>query len=171
MCCPHARARVSDEILFKFFAQLKQVRHFISFPPPAPWILHVHPLSQMFAPVRVVATIILIASMGLVFVGAFVLGNPVRILDVPAKLHVLGLTLFSAAVYKYVPDLFVKPRTPTDPPDYSLRNHRVSGVHLVRIPLTVDLWNHVSNRPPPFRYCLSYIPYARTGVLKMIGLG
>jgi len=62
----------------------------------------------MFAPVRVVATIILIASMGLVFVGAFVLGNPVRILDLPAKLHVLGLTLFAAAVYKYVPDLFVK---------------------------------------------------------------
>jgi hypothetical protein len=61
----------------------------------------------MFAPVRVVATIILIASMGLVFVGAFVLGNAVRILVWPTKENVLELMLFPAAVYKYVPDLFV----------------------------------------------------------------
>jgi hypothetical protein len=81
-------------------------RYAISFPPP-PWILHVHLPSQMFAPVRVVATIILIASMGLVFVGAFVLGNAVRNLVWPTKENVLELMLFPAAVYKYVPDLFV----------------------------------------------------------------
>lgn len=34
-----------------------------------------HP--QMFAPVRVVATIVFLGSIGLVFVGAFVLGNDV----------------------------------------------------------------------------------------------
>lgn len=32
----------------------------------------------MFAPVRVVATIVFLGSIGLVFVGAFVLGNDVR---------------------------------------------------------------------------------------------
>lgn len=61
----------------------------------------------MFAPVRIVATIILFASMGLVFVGAFVLGNAVRILDLTTKEDVLGLTLFPAAVYRYFPVLFV----------------------------------------------------------------
>jgi hypothetical protein len=61
----------------------------------------------MFAPVRIVATIILFVAMGLVFVGAFVLGNPVRVLVWPAKEDVLGLTLFPAAVYKYVPGLLV----------------------------------------------------------------
>ena len=60
----------------------------------------------MFAPVRIVATIILIVSMGLVFVGAFVLGNAVRILVLPTREDVLGLTLFPAAVYKYVPNQF-----------------------------------------------------------------
>ena len=45
--------------------------------------------------------------MGLVFVGAFVLGNAVRILDLPTKEDVLGLTLFPAAVYRYFPVLFV----------------------------------------------------------------
>ena len=60
----------------------------------------------MFAPVRIVATIILIVSMGLVFVGAFVLGNAVRILVLHTKEDVLGLMLFPAAVYKYVPDHF-----------------------------------------------------------------
>lgn len=33
---------------------------------------------QMFKPVRVVATIVFLASIGLVFVGAFVLKNDVR---------------------------------------------------------------------------------------------
>jgi len=69
--------------------------------------LHVHLPSQMFAPIRIVATIILLASMGLVFVGAFVLGNPVCILVLPAKEGVLGLMLFPAALYRYVSDLFV----------------------------------------------------------------
>ena len=45
--------------------------------------------------------------MGLVFVGAFVLGNAVRVLILPTKEDALGLTLFPAAVYRYVPDLFV----------------------------------------------------------------
>jgi hypothetical protein len=35
----------------------------------------------MFKPVRVVATIVFLASIGLVFVGAFVLGNAVGILS------------------------------------------------------------------------------------------
>ena len=61
----------------------------------------------MFAPVRIVATIILLASMGLVFVGAFVLGNAVCIPDLPAKEDVVGLMLFPGAVYRYVTDLFV----------------------------------------------------------------
>lgn len=60
--------------------------------------LHVHLPPQMFAPVRIVATIILFVSMGLVFVGAFVLGNAVRILVLS---DVLGLTLFLAAMYRY----------------------------------------------------------------------
>ena len=67
--------------------------------------LRIHLPSQMFAPVRIVATIILIVSMGLVFVGAFVLGNAVRILVLPTE-DILGLMLFPAAVYKYVPDHF-----------------------------------------------------------------
>ena len=37
--------------------------------------------------------------------------------------------------------------------------------------LSLNLRNNVYNKPPPFRYCLSYIPYARAGVRKMIGLG
>ena len=61
----------------------------------------------MFAPVRIVATIILIASMGLVFVGAFVLGNAVRIPEFTTKEDVLELMLFPGAVYKYVTDLLL----------------------------------------------------------------
>lgn len=68
---------------------------------------HVYLLSQMFKPVRIVATIVLIVSMGLVFVGAFVLGNAVSILIPPVKEDVLGLTSFPAGVYKYVPVLLV----------------------------------------------------------------
>lgn len=34
-------------------------------------------LAQMFKPVRVVATIVFLASIGLVFVGAFVIGNDI----------------------------------------------------------------------------------------------
>jgi cell division protein FtsX len=59
----------------------------------------------MFAPVRIIATIVLFASMGLVFVGAFVLGNAVRIHVLHANETPLGLMLFPAAVYKYVPAL------------------------------------------------------------------
>lgn len=61
----------------------------------------------MFKPVRVVATIILIVSMGLVFVGAFVLGNPVSILVSPAKEDDLELMRFPADLYKYVPVLLI----------------------------------------------------------------
>lgn len=45
--------------------------------------------------------------MGLVFVGAFVLGNAVRILVLHARDDILRLMLVLAAVYKYVPALFV----------------------------------------------------------------
>jgi len=69
-------------------------------------------LKEMFAPVRIVATIILLASMGLVFVGAFVLGNP--------------LLCIIFVIIEYL----------------------------------AYTW-----------YCLSYIPYARAAVLKMIGKG
>lgn len=61
----------------------------------------------MFKPVRVVATIVLIASMGLVFVGAFVLGNAVSILVSPAKEDVLGLMRFPGTVFKFVPVLLL----------------------------------------------------------------
>jgi len=69
-------------------------------------------LKQMFAPVRIVATIILVVAMGLVFVGAFVLGNP--------------LLCIIFVVIEYL----------------------------------AYTW-----------YCLSYIPYARAAILKMIGMG
>jgi len=69
-------------------------------------------LKQMFAPVRIVATIILFVSMGLVFVGAFVLSN--------------ALLCIVFVIIEYL----------------------------------AYTW-----------YCLSYIPYARAAVLKMIGRG
>ncbi|KAF7322555.1 ER-Golgi vesicle protein transport Sft2 [Mycena chlorophos] len=69
-------------------------------------------LKLMFKPVRVVATIVFLASIGLVFVGAFVLGNEILCLI------------------------------------------------LVIIEFLAYTW-----------YSLSYIPYARTGVKRMIGFG
>lgn len=123
----------------------------------------------MFAPVRIVATIILLASMGLVFVGAFVLGNAVRIPDLPAKEDVLGLMLFPGVVYRYVTDLFVGlPRI--------LIYSTIVFVIIEYLAYTwyillFDLRNNISDKPPPFRYCLSYIPYARAAVTKMIGFG
>jgi len=69
-------------------------------------------LRQMFAPVRIIATIVLFASMGLVFVGAFVLGN--------------ALLCIIFVIIEYL----------------------------------AYTW-----------YCLSYIPYARTAVLKFLHLG
>jgi len=67
-------------------------------------------VKQMFKPVRVAATLVFIASIGLVFVGAFVIGNGIMCL-VFAFIEYLAYT-----------------------------------------------W-----------YCLSYIPYARTAVLKTVG--
>lgn len=58
----------------------------------------------MFKPVRVVATIVLIASMGLVFVGAFVLGNAVSIL---VSRMSLGLMPFPGTVFRFVPVLLL----------------------------------------------------------------
>ncbi|KAF9532341.1 SFT2-domain-containing protein [Crepidotus variabilis] len=69
-------------------------------------------LKMMFKPIRVVATVILIASIGLVFVGAFVLNNGVLCL-----------------IFVFVEFL-------------------------------AYTW-----------YTLSYIPYARTGIKRMIGFG
>jgi len=68
-------------------------------------------LKLMFKPVRVVATIVFIASIGLVFVGAFVIGS-----DLLCLIFVI-------------------------------------------IEFLAYTW-----------YTLSYIPYARTGILKMIGM-
>jgi len=69
-------------------------------------------IKQMFKPVRVIATLVFIATIGLVFVGAFVIGNDILCLV------------------------------------------------FVIIEYLAYTW-----------YCLSYIPYARTAILKTIGLG
>lgn len=45
----------------------------------------------MFKPVRVVATVVLIASIGLVFVGAFVLRNGVRMVIEPSRMAFVDL--------------------------------------------------------------------------------
>ena len=146
MCSPHARARVSDVILFKFFAQLKQVRHFISFPPPYGFCMFTYPLRcshpfelwlRSYSLHQWVWSLLEPSSWGIRYV----------YMICPQKRMSLDLRSFQLLCISMSLIVFVKPRTPTDPPDYSLRNHRVSGVHLVRIPLTVDLWNHVSNRP------------------------
>jgi len=68
-------------------------------------------LKQMFKPVRIIATIVFLASIALVFVGAFVIGN------------------------------------------------EVLCIVFVIIEYLAYTW-----------YCLSYIPYARSAVLRVVGL-
>lgn len=57
---------------------------------------------QMFKPVRVVATIVLIASIGLVFVGAFVLRNGVRVVIHPPRVALLICAKFLRRFYASV---------------------------------------------------------------------
>jgi hypothetical protein len=81
----------------------------------------------MFKPIRVVATIILFASIGLVFVGAFVLGSELLCISM-CHPTILMLLLISFTVF-------------------------------VIIEYLAYTW-----------YTLSYIPYARSAVLKVFGM-
>lgn len=98
----------------------------------------------MFKPVRVIATVVFLASIALVFVGAFVIRNEVR----PC------------------PSLVSLSHWPFDRSYASVRPvHRVSPLSLpfpvfVVVEYLAYTW-----------YCLSYIPYARSAVLKVVGLG
>jgi len=102
----------------------------------------------MFKPVRVVATIILIGSIGMVLVGAFVLRIAVRIsvaLYISIHLRIVsnGLQILCLG------ELF--------PLSNNSNGYNCSPV-LVFVEFLAYGW-----------YTLSYIPYARDAVKKMIG--
>lgn len=90
----------------------------------------------MFAPVRVVATIVFLGSIGLVFVGAFVLGNDVSPHISSDPLYFLAEMLFffsqvlciSTSIADNCP--FFPPNVLLCPP--SLRHRRVSGIYVVQ---------------------------------------
>lgn len=90
----------------------------------------------MFAPVRVVATIVFLGSIGLVFVGAFVLGNDVSAHMSPDPLSFLAEMLFlflqvlciSTSIADEYP-FFSSNLLPCTP---SFRHRRVSGIHVVQ---------------------------------------
>ncbi|KAI8998767.1 hypothetical protein BD414DRAFT_476036 [Trametes punicea] len=93
-------------------------------------------LKLMFKPVRVVATIVFLGSIGLIFVGAFVIGSDVRLPPpIPHLIHPLYVTL-----------------TPRN-------DIQILCIIFVIIEYLAYTW-----------YTLSYIPYARTAVLKVFGM-
>lgn len=108
---------------------------------------------QMFKPIRVVATIIFIASIVLVFVGAFVIGSDVRLLVFPffpILSHANCCPWFGVgSLPKYVCSSLL----------FSSADITIAPVFVV-IQYLAFTW-----------YCLSYIPYARQAILKMIGMG
>ena len=103
----------------------------------------------MFKPIRVVATIIFLASIGMVFVGAFVLTNEVRsLLTAHSFVHLIAFVVSQILCLS-------SPRHFCD--DCMLT---VICVVLVIIEYLAFTW-----------YSLSYIPYARSAVKRMVGFG
>ena len=86
----------------------------------------------MFKPVRIIASIVFIASVVLVLVGAFVLGNGVCVLWYSISRHVSDTCLFrSFRFYVWVsisifPAIFIYLS-----PTYSICDCRIFGLHLV----------------------------------------
>jgi hypothetical protein len=106
----------------------------------------------MFKPVRIVATILFIASVALVFVGAFVLKSGVRYLSFLWALSSFISFSLLAAMHKYaiIPFALLS-KSPALSFCFTV---------FVIIEFLAYTW-----------YTLSYIPYARTAVLKMVGMG
>lgn len=98
----------------------------------------------MFKPVRLLATVVFLASIALVFVGAFVIRNEVCPLAVP---RVCSRSPPLGPLHRQVP---LEP----------LPSHLTCPLVFVIIEYLAYTW-----------YCLSYIPYARSAVLKVVGLG
>ena len=111
----------------------------------------------MFKPVRVIATVVLFASIGLVLVGAFVLHNGVGI----------GRILF------HLERLLIYPLLSTQV--LCLSELSLFFSSLYHIFLTISFFFMAVFVIIEFLaytwYTLSYIPYARTAVLKVIGMG
>ena len=103
----------------------------------------------MFKPVRIVATLVFLASIVLVFIGAFVINSDVR-----GSLHIPLRDAYSrlcpaAPVHQYVYTEFLRAK------DILLTTSLV----LVIVEYLAYTW-----------YTLSYIPYARSAVLKIFGM-
>ena len=102
----------------------------------------------MFKPVRVVATIIFLASIGLIFVGAFVIRS-----DVSAHITITPKIQAHATLSSSFASVSV--------------NSKVAG----HMPLTLLFVVFVIIEYLAYTwYTLSYIPYARTAVLKVFGM-
>lgn len=97
----------------------------------------------MFKPVRIVATIVFLVSVALVFVGAFAIGNQVR----PLSIYPL---------YTLIPNC--RSSVSVSPPHHRLFPFHTSAVFVI-IEYLAYTW-----------YCLSYIPYARSAILRVVGL-
>lgn len=102
----------------------------------------------MFKPVRIVATIVFIAMIGMIFITAFVIKSDVRPSPTPYfKPYVLILSRRFSALVGFPSALCVF---------LYLRSFTV----FVILEYLAYTW-----------YTLSYIPYARSAILKMIGMG
>ena len=97
----------------------------------------------MFKPVRLLATIVFLASIALVFVGAFVIANEVCPLSIPITFSLTPHPRSSASVS----------------PGRAACRHLTGSAVFVIIEYLAYTW-----------YCLSYIPYARSAVLKLVGM-
>ena len=100
----------------------------------------------MFKPVRVVASIVFLASIAMIFVSAFVIKNDVRI-------HLLFLP---HALTYYISRLSALVCSPHFV-------HLITELTLILVFVIVEYLAYTW-------YTLSYIPYARTAVLKVFGM-
>ena len=117
----------------------------------------------MFKPVRVVATFIFLGSIVLVFVGAFVIGSDVSSSYYHiAKNTILNILLFQCPgfMHQYVPPhVRLIPHHPLTQTLLSLHVTPHNYTVFVIIEYLAYTW-----------YTLSYIPYARSAVLKVFGM-
>jgi hypothetical protein len=103
----------------------------------------------MFKPVRIVATVVFLASIALVFVGAFVIKNDVRPLRFSLVHDSHIASPVSGPLHRCLPIPDFR-KTDTD--------RSLSAVFVI-VEYLAYTW-----------YTLSYIPYARAAVLKIIGM-
>lgn len=106
---------------------------------------------QMFKPVRVVATILFLGSIGLIFVGAFVIKS-----DVSTYIHYHPPS--SVLTTRHPPPTDSVHKYARRPHPTITHTHRSFTVFVI-IEYLAYTW-----------YTLSYIPYARTAVLKVFGM-